>query len=350
MVKPIKISGRLVGPGAPGFIIAEAGVNHNGSVEMARQLIDAAVEARADAIKFQTFTAEKLLVPSAPKASYQNETTDPAESQLAMIKRLELSLAAFEELNAYARARGIMFLSTPFDEESADFLQQLGMAAFKIPSGELTNTPLVAHIAALGKPMVISTGMADLNEVKTAVACARENGCDEIVLLQCVSNYPAAPADANLRAMETMSAEFGVPTGYSDHVDGTAVALAAVARGACVMEKHLTLDRSLPGPDHRASLEPQEFARFVRDLRNVEASIGTGHKQPAAAEATTAVAARRSVVAAREIFAGTALTQDLLALRRPGTGLPASMLDQLVGRTACVDIPDGAVLTMEMLA
>ena len=350
MVTSVNISGRAIGGDAPCFIIAEAGVNHNGSVDLARQLIDAAVEARADAIKFQTFTAEKLLVPSAPKASYQNETTDPAESQLEMIKRLELPPSAFEELNAYARARGVTFLSTPFDEESADFLQKLEMPAFKIPSGELTNTPLLAHIASYRKPMVISTGMADLQEVKTAIEVVRENGCSELVLLQCVSNYPAAPRDVNLRAMETMAHEFGVPTGYSDHVDGTAVALAAVARGACVLEKHLTLDRSLPGPDHRASLEPQEFAGFVREVREIEASLGNGLKQPASAEAATAIAARRSVVAAREIAMGTVITHDLLALRRPGSGLPPSMLDHLVGRTARVSIPDGTLVTLEMFA
>lgn len=350
MVTPLRIAGRLVGPGEPCFVIAEAGVNHNGRGDLARRLIDAAAEAGADAIKFQTFTAEKLLVAEAPKAAYQTETTDPAESQLEMIKQLELSRTEFEELSRYCREKNILFLSTPFDEESADFLEGLGMAAFKIPSGEITNTPLLAHIARKRRPMVISTGMSSLTEVGFALQCVRAAGCGEVALLQCVSNYPAAPEDVNLKAMSTMTAKFDVVAGYSDHADGTAISLAAVALGACILEKHLTLDRALPGPDHRVSLEPHEFKRLMQDTRAVEASLGHGRKEPAASEANTTSVARRSLVAASTIPAETLMTEDLITLRRPGTGLPPARRVELVGRKTRVVIPEGALLTLEMFA
>lgn len=348
-MKAIEILGRQIGPGQPCFIIAEAGVNHNGSLEMARRLVDVAVQAGADAVKFQTFRAEKVISPQARKAAYQLQTTDPGESQLDMVKRLELPFDAFQELHAYCQDKGILFMSTPFDEESADFLAELGVAVFKIPSGEITNLHFLEHVAHKGKPMIISTGMSYLGEVEAAVRAIEEVGNGYLVLLHCVSNYPADPADVNLRAMHTLAAAFGVPVGYSDHTLGIEVAIAAVALGACVIEKHFTLDCSLPGPDHRASLEPDELAALVRGIRTIEAALGHGRKEPAASEANTVAVARRSLVAARDIPAGTVLAEEMIAIKRPGTGLPPGMRPHLIGRTARITIPAGTLLTLEML-
>ncbi len=348
-MKPIECAGRAIGPTYPCFIIAEAGVNHNGDLALARQLVDVAVQAGADAVKFQTFKADRVVTAAAPKADYQRQSTDAAESQHAMLSRLELSDAAHHTLIDYCRECGMLFLSTPFDEQSADFLLQQGMPLFKIPSGEITNLPLVDHVARLRRPMIVSTGMAHLGEVETALQTIEATGHDAVVLLHCVSNYPADPADANLRAMQTMQAAFGVPVGFSDHTPGIAVALAAVALGACVIEKHFTLDNTLPGPDHQASLEPAALTALVQGIRTVEAALGDGRKRPAASEAGTAAVARRSLVAAHPITAGTTLTPTLIAIRRPGTGLPPAMLPYLTGRTARHDIAAGTLLTLEML-
>jgi len=349
MLQDIDIAGRQVGPSQPCFIVAEAGVNHNGSLGLAQQLVDAAVQAGADAVKFQTFKAEKVVSPPAPKAAYQLQTTDTNESQLDMIKRLELSFDAFRELYAYCQDKGILFMSTPFDKESADFLAELGVAIFKFPSGELTNLPFLAHVARKGKPMIVSTGMSYLGEVEAAVRTIEEAGNQEFVLLHCVSNYPADPADVNLRAMNTLATAFGMPVGYSDHTLGIELAIAAVALGACVIEKHFTLDRNLPGPDHRASLEPDELRALVHGIRIVEAALGHGRKEPVASEANTAAVARRSLVAARDIEPGAVLTEELIALRRPGTGLPPMLRPYLIGRTVKVPVPAGTLFTLEML-
>ncbi len=348
-MKTVNIPPYKIGPNQTTFIIAEAGVNHNGSLEMARQLVEVAVQAGANAVKFQTFKAERVVSPQAPKAAYQLETTDEAESQLDMVKRLELSFDAFRELFAYCQQQGILFMSTPFDEESADFLADLGVPAFKIPSGEITNLSFLAHVARKGKPMIVSTGMAYLDEVRTAVSTIEKTGNRDLVLLHCVSNYPANPADANLRAMITMAEAFDVPVGYSDHTLGIEVSLAAVALGACAIEKHFTLDRNLPGPDHRASVEPDELTALVRGIRKVEAALGHGRKEPAASEIKMTAVARRSLVAAREIPVGSTITEGLIAIRRPGTGLPPAMLGQVLGRKAKQDIPAGTLLSLEML-
>lgn len=349
MLATIYIDGRQIGPGQPCFIIAEAGVNHNGDVEMAHRLVDVAVQAKADAVKFQSFKAGRVVVPDAPKADYQLQITDRAESQLEMLRRLELSPEVHRALMDYCRKKGILFLSTPFDEESADFLNGIGMPAYKVPSGEITNLPFIAHIASKQKPMIASTGMSSLDEVEAAVRAIRGVGNEELILLHCVSSYPAAPADANLRAMHTMAAKFNLPVGYSDHTLGIEVALAAVALGACVIEKHFTLDRNLPGPDHRASLEPNELVALVRGIRVVEAAMGHGRKEPVPCEASTSAVARKSLVAARDIPAGTTLTEELIAIKRPGTGLPPAMLSQVVGRIARRDIAAGSLLNPEML-
>jgi sialic acid synthase SpsE len=248
-----------------------------------------------------------------------------------------------------SRQRGIIFLSSPFEQDSADLLAKLGVAAFKIPSGELTNLALLSHVASKRAPMIVSTGMATLDEVAAAVAAIRAAGNEQLALLHCVSQYPANPADANLRAMATMAQAFGLPVGYSDHTPGFEVALAAAALGACVIEKHLTLDRDLPGPDHQASLEPEEFARMVRGIRSVESALGDGRKEPAAGERETALVARKSLVAAVRIPAGTTLTSEAVTAKRPGTGLSPSMLSSVVGRTAAIEISADTILSWEML-
>lgn len=345
----ITIAGHRISPGGRVFIIAEAGVNHNGDVHCARRLIEAAADAEADAVKFQTFRANQLATPTAPPAAYQRQATRPDEGQQQMLRRLELPRSAYEAFVEDCERRGLVFLSTPFEEDSADFLEALGIAAFKMPSGELTNLPLLAHVARKGKPMLVSTGMASLEEVEAAVRTLEHAGNPPLVLLHCVSSYPADPSEANLRAMQTLAEAFHVPVGFSDHTMGSEVALAAVALGASVIEKHLTLDRRQPGPDHQSSLEPGEFAALVQGIRRVESSLGHGRKEPAPSERETARVARKSLVAARAIRAGSQLTEELIDIKRPGTGLPPSMREHLIGREAVTDIPEGAVLTLEMV-
>lgn len=346
----IYIEKRKIGSGHPCFIIAEAGVNHNGSLDLARQLIDVAVDAGCDAVKFQTFITEKVCSPDAPKATYQKETTESDESQIDMIRKLELSFEAFRELRDYCIDKGILFLSTPFDYESADFLNELPVPAFKVPSGEITNIYFLEHLARKNKPLIISTGMATMDEVALAVETACAAGNKKIALLQCVSNYPAAPSSMNLTAMHTLANAFGVPVGLSDHSVGIEISIAAAALGACIIEKHFTLDHALPGPDHRASLEPSELVNLVKSIRNVEAALGDGIKQPAAEELNTAQVARRSLVAAERIPAGTAITAEMLDILRPGTGLPPAMRPHVLGRRPHQDIQAGTILSLAMLA
>jgi N-acetylneuraminate synthase len=330
------------------FVIAEAGVNHDGDLGRAIALVDAAASAGADAVKFQTFSADRIVTADAPKARYQER--DAAATQRDMLVRLELDEAAHRRLIARTAEKGIIFLSSPFDEVSADLLEKLDVAAFKVPSGELVNIPLLRHIARKRRPMIVSTGMANLREVETAVEAIVAAGGEEIALLHCVSAYPAAPRDANLRAMATVREAFGVPVGWSDHMLGTEVALAAAALGAAIIEKHLTLDRTLPGPDHAASLEPDELARLVRDIRTVEAALGSGEKRPTEAEAEIAAVARKSIVAARPLEAGHVLSAADLVLRRPGTGLPPAMLEGVIGRRTARQVNEGALLREEWLA
>lgn len=349
MVKPIRIGSRDVGPGAPCFVIAEAGVNHNGDVGQAKRLIDVAAASGADAVKFQTFIADKLTSATAPKAAYQRATTGADESQLEMVRRVELPFEAFRELQGHARDAGILFLSTPFDAESADFLVSMDIPALKVPSGEITNTPFLEHLARTRKPLIVSTGMADLDEVGTAVEVIRKAGGNEVVLLHCVSNYPASAASVNLRAMQTMESRFQLPVGYSDHTLGFEVALAAAALGACVIEKHFTLSRDLPGPDHKASLEPPELKALVSGIHNVQTALGDGVKQPAEEERDTRAVARRSLVAARDLAPGTVLARDAITILRPGTGLPPSQFENVIGRKARIAIAAGTPLTADML-
>ncbi len=348
-MRHVELGSRKIGPGYSCFIIAEAGVNHNGDVGLARRLVDVAVEAGADAVKFQTFKADRLVTPDAPKADYQLHATGGGRSQLEMLRQLELSPEAHRELFSYCRQRDILFMSTPFDEESTDLLEHLGVPIYKIPSGEITNLPFLAYVASKGKPMIISTGMSNLDEVKAAVRTIEDAGNASVVLLHCVSAYPTSPIDANLRAMHTMEKEFDVPVGYSDHTPGIEVALAAATLGACVIEKHFTLDRSLPGPDQGASLDPKELSALVQGVRVVEKALGHARKEPAACEANIAAVVRKSLVAARDIPRGTVLTDELIAIKRPGTGLPPVLRSQLVGRIAKMDIRAGTVLTWELV-
>jgi N,N'-diacetyllegionaminate synthase len=349
-IPSVAVGSREIGPGHPCFVIAEAGVNHNGDPALARALVDAAVSAGADAVKFQTFRADRLVTADAPKAAYQLETTDAGESQFDMLRRLELDEAAHLELSAYCAARGIIFFSTPFDEESADLLASLDLPAIKIPSGEITNLPFLRHVGRQRQPVILSTGMAGLREVCDAVDAVQEAGRHSLVLLHCVSNYPADPADANLRAMATLRRAFGVPVGFSDHMMGDAIALAAVALGASVIEKHLTLDAALPGPDHRASMEPEPFRQMVQRIREVESGLGNGVKEPKASEAGVARVARKSLVAARSIPAGTVLDAGMIIIRRPATGISPDQLPSVIGRRTRVDVPEGMPLTYGMLA
>lgn len=345
----IEIAGRAIGPGQPCFIIAEAGVNHNGRLETALDLVDVAASTGADAIKFQTFKAEKIATAQASKAEYQARTTSSNETQLEMLKQLELSFDDFRIVKARCDLKGLIFLSTPFDMESADFLHNLGVPAFKIPSGEVVNHPFLEYIARKSRPIIMSTGMCHLGEVDQAVQVVYNTGLKELALLHCVSNYPADPADVNLRAMNTMAAAFQVPVGFSDHTLGTEVALAAVALGASLIEKHFTLDKDQAGPDHQSSLEPVELEKLVRGIRTIEAALGHGRKEPAGSEAAISAVARRSLVASKNIGAGTVLTRDLIAIKRPGNGIPPSMLPYIVGRKARTNIPAESLLTLEML-
>lgn len=339
-----------IGPNQPCFVIAEAGVNHNGSREMALRLVDAAVQAKADAVKFQTFISEKVISAAAPKAAYQRETTGSGESQLEMVKKLEFPPHVFGEIQQYCKEAGILFLSTPFEETSADVLEALDVPGFKIPSGEITNFPFLEHVARKHRPMIVSTGMADLEEVRAAVEVIRKHGNGELILLHCVSSYPASPSSVNLRAMHTLAEKFCVPVGFSDHTLGTEVTLAAVALGATVIEKHLTLDKKLPGPDHRASLEPAEFAALVRGIRIVESSLGDGRKRPSPEEFDTAAVARKSLVSARSLARGSIVTQDAIAICRPGTGLPPAARAQVIGRQVSRDVSAGEILNWEMFS
>ncbi|MEP7225721.1 MAG: N-acetylneuraminate synthase [Gemmatimonadales bacterium] len=345
----VRLGSTTIGPGHPCFVIAEAGVNHNGDPALAHRLVDAASAAGADAVKFQTFDPEQLAAADAPKAAYQIANTGSAESQLEMLRRLALPREALEPLAAHARDKGLLFLSTPFDAVSADFLDGLGVPGFKVPSGEVTNLSFLAYLARKGRPMLVSTGMSTLSEVATAVSVVRASGNPPLALFHCVTNYPAAPADCNLRAIETMRRAFGVPVGWSDHTEGFYPSIAAVAAGASLLEKHFTLDRSLPGPDHRASLEPGELIQLVAAVRETEATLGDGIKRPAPSEAANARLVRRSVHAARPLPAGHVLApQDLVALR-PGNGLPPSTIGRLVGRSLRVELARGEMLREEHL-
>jgi N-acetylneuraminate synthase len=328
------------------FVIAEAGVNHNGSEELASKLVEAAAKSGADAVKFQTFSPEKLVAPGAQTAAYQRQNTG-ATDQLEMLKALALPDAAYARLKKRADERGIEFMSTPFDLESARMLVELGVKRLKVGSGEITNIPFLGALGELGLPLIVSTGMADMDEVAEAVAALPR---ERLTLLHCTSNYPAAPEDVNLRAMTSLRERFSLPVGYSDHTEGTAIAVAAAALGATVIEKHFTLDRGLPGPDHRASLAPDALTRMVADIRAVEAGLGDGVKAPRPAELPVRELVRRSVTLVRARRRGERIAAEDLALLRPGRGIAPKDLGRVAGKRAARDIAAGSTLVWEDLA
>ena len=316
------------------FIIAEAGVNHNGNIETAKRLVDAAALSGADAIKFQTFKAENLVCKGAKKAEYQLKTTDKMETQYSMLKKLELTEEMHWALLAYCRDKNIIFLSTPFDIESARMLDMMGVSIIKIPSGEITNLPYLREIAGLHKRIILSTGMSNSGEVKNAVNVLKENGAKDIIVLHCNTQYPTPLCDVNLLAMVSMGKELEVPVGYSDHTQGIEVPLAAVALGACVIEKHFTLDRSMEGPDHKASLEPSELKEMVEGIRKVELALGKTVKQISASERVNRDIVRKSIVAAKLIKRGEMFTEENLTTKRPGTGISPMRWNEMIGAVA----------------
>jgi N-acetylneuraminate synthase len=346
----LQIGHLLLGPGHPPVVVAEIGVNHNGSFEIASAMCAAAAGLGANAVKFQTFKAESVAAERAPKADYQLETTDPTQSQREMLRSLELSANDHRRLMAQCAKQGVLFLSTPYDHESVDLLAELGLAAFKLSSAEITNHPLLAYAASKAKPLIVSTGMSSLAEVEAAVEVIRAAGCEQLALLHCLSEYPADPAQANLRAMQTLAAHFGVPVGFSDHTPGIEVALAAVALGACLIEKHFTLDKSMPGPDQRASAEPSELQALVSGVRLVAQALGDGVKQPSPTEGANRKVVRRSLAARKTLETGSVLTPESLIAIRPATGIPPTRLGEVVGRTLRTSLAAGELLSWELLA
>ncbi len=321
------------------FIIAEAGVNHNGSLELARKMIDAAVDAGTDAVKFQTFKTEKLVSKNAPKADYQKISTGSSESQFEMIKKLELDGNAHKSLFSYCREKKIQFLSSPFDLDSIDLLDKLGMEIFKIPSGEITNLPYLRKIGGLNKKVIMSTGMADLKEVEDAIDVLKNAGTElkNITVLHCNTEYPTPFEDVNLKAMQTIAAAFKVKVGYSDHTLGIEIPIAAVVLGASVIEKHFTLDKNMEGPDHKASLEPHELKAMSKAIRNIENALGDGIKKPSPSELKNKSIARKSIVAAHDIKKGEVFTNKHINVKRPGTGISPMLWDEIVGKISTKD-------------
>ena len=320
-------------------IIAEAGVNHNGDIGVACRMVEVAAATGADFIKFQTFKTEKLVTATAPKASYQEVQTGTEGNQFSMLRSLELNEDAHRLLMVHARLHGIKMISTPFDEESAEMLNRLNVALFKLGSGDMTNVLLLRQIASYGKPLILSTGMAEMNEIGRALDILEKAGLprSKVTLLHANTDYPTPYRDVNLRAMQTMSREFGVAVGYSDHTPGIEVPVAAVALGAQVIEKHFTLDRSMPGPDHKASLEPAEMKAMVQSIRNIEKALGSSEKKPSDGEKLNMAAARKSIVAARAIKKGETFTPENLTVKRPGTGISPLLWDDIIGTFAARD-------------
>lgn len=322
------------------LIIAEAGVNHNGDIAIAKKLVDKAADCNVDIVKFQTIRLEALVSKNAATAEYQKKNTGVEESQFDMLKRLVLPFEAFKELENYCKKKGVMFLSTPFDLESINFLNGLDMPFWKIPSGEITNLPYLNRIAQTGKPVIMSTGMSTLDEIRFAVNILRENGTKDIRLLHCTTEYPAPFTDVNLRAMATMRDTFRLPVGYSDHTVGSEVAIAAVAMGAEIIEKHFTLDKNMEGPDHKASVEPDELRILVKSIRNVETAMGNGVKMPSSSELKNITIARKSIVAKCDIRKGEKLAECNITVKRPGDGISPIHWFKVLGTVACRDFEE----------
>ncbi len=326
------------------LIIAEAGVNYNGSLDLAYKMVDKAKEAGADIVKFQTGVPEKVMSKFAEKADYQKKTTGEGESQLDMVRKLMLKFEDFIPLKKYCEDMGIRFLSTPFDLSSIEFLDHLGCDLWKIPSGEITNLPYLLKVAKTRKDVILSTGMSSLYEVEDAVHVLKTNGARNITLLHCTTEYPAPYADVNLRAMQTMKEKFGFCVGYSDHTIGIEIPIAAVAMGATVIEKHFTLDRNMEGPDHKASLEPDELAAMIKSIRLVELALGTGEKIPSDSEKKNIAIARKSIIAARDIKKGETFTEDNLTTKRPGNGINPMRWNEIIGTKAIRDFSEDELI------
>lgn len=331
------------------LIIAEAGVNHNGSIELAKQLVDKAVETGVDYIKFQTFKTEKLVAKSAQMASYQKKNIGTDDnSQFAMLKKLELSPSQHEELMTYCKEKGIKFFSTAFDLDSIDYLHSLNLGLWKIPSGEITNYPYIKKIAQYGEPVIVSTGMCEMRDIENAVATLLKWGTkkEDIIILHCNTEYPTPYQDVNLKAMDAIRERFGVEVGYSDHTKGIEVPIAAVALGATVIEKHFTLDRNMEGPDHKASLEPDELKAMVSAIRNIEQAIGDGIKKVTDSEKGNIAVARKSIVAARDIKSGELFTEENLTVKRPGTGISPMRWEEVIGQVAKRDFSEEELIEL----
>ena len=347
----VRIGDELIGENHPVFIIAEAGVNHNGDLNLARKLVDLAVEAGVDAVKFQTFITEEIVTHNAEKADYQKKNTGSREeSQFEMLKKLELPFEQFREVKTYCAKKRILFLSTPFDRKSVDFLDQLKISAFKIASGEINNLHFLSYIASRGKPIILSTGMSTLEEVEKALEVIEKTQNKQLILLHCTSDYPAKVKDVNLRAMHTMHKAFHLPVGLSDHTPGIEISLAAVAMGASVIEKHFTLDNHLPGPDHKASLKPQELKDLVKAIRNIENALGDGIKRPSRSEMNTKIIARKSIVAATDIKKGELLSEHNLTVKRPGNGISPLKWNEVVGKKAARNFEKDNLIEPDQLA
>lgn len=340
----------MIGPGNPCVIIAEAGVNHNGDIKLAHKLIDVAAEAGADAVKFQSFVTEDVVTLEAQKARYQIETTGQNGEQFAMLKSLELSKDQQKELKTHCDETGILYLCTPYERKSADLLEEIGVAAYKIASTDTTNIPFLRYIARKGIPVILSTGMSSLGEVEEAVNELKMHGLDgKIIILQCTSEYPVPVNEINLRAMKTMELAFGCPVGFSDHTPGIGASPWAVAAGACVIEKHFTLDRNMTGPDHRASIEPKELTELVKTVRDVEAALGDGIKRPMSSEIANKPRMQKHLVATRTIFAGDVIQLTDLTCKRSGSGLPPKWFDRVVGKKAAKQIQKEETLELDSI-
>jgi len=351
MIQTVQIGSDLVGPEQPCFIIAEAGVNHNGDMDLAYRLIDKACDAGANAVKFQSFIAEKLVTSVARKADYQVATTGEQDnSQYEMLKALELTPEQQAELKAHCEEMDITYLCTPYENESVDMLDRMNVAAFKIASTDTTNIPFLRYLAEKKRPVILSTGMSTLGEVEQAINTLQAGGLEgKIVLLHCLSEYPAPINEVNLRAILTMQQAFGCPVGFSDHTPGIGVSPWAVAIGACVIEKHLTLDRSLPGPDHRASLEPEELVNLVQTIRDVDVALGDGIKRPMPSELSNKPRMQKSLVIRRDLCKGDIISAEDLTCKRPGTGLPPSWFDRVIGKRVVSNLSSNSILTLSSI-
>jgi len=343
------IGNHIVGDNSRCYIIAEAGVNHNGDISIAKELISEASRSGADAIKFQTFHANDLLLKNAKKANYQKINPNDRETQFEMIKKLELNQNDFIELYNYAIKKNVTFLSSPFDIKSVDFLDSIGIPAFKIASGELTNMPLIEHISSKKKPIILSTGMSSIEEIRNSISLIKKN-TDNIILLHCISSYPTKYEDVNLRVIKTLKSEFNLPVGFSDHTIGILIPISAVALGACAIEKHFTLDNNFEGPDHKISLEPKEFRNMVNNIRIVEKALGDGVRVPTHEEEEIKKIARKSIVSKYDIPKGTLITKDLLDIKRPGTGIEPKYIEDIIGRKTTKEIKKNQLFNWDMIS